>query len=129
MNDNLAYAEIEQLQSEDILETPENQDEDEDTEIQEAIITASLRQIDVLWLKKGSLKTHAFHKNGSLEISMCGQIVLEEIGEANLLMAKESHCPRCEKFIRRLSRAKPVSPGLKEVLEIHNQSALNEEAV
>ena len=120
MKENLAYVEAEDLQlEEDTLEVQEEQ----------SPVAAIIRRVDVVWLKKGNIQTHAFHKNGSFEISMCGKIVLEEIRGASLVMAKESNCPRCEKFIRRLSRIKPTSSGLKSVLDLHNQSELNSEVV
>ena len=124
MSDNLAYIETEELQLvEETLEIQEEQD------AEQFPVATIVRQVDVVWLKKGNIKTHAFHKNGSFEISMCGQIVLEEIREASLVIAKESNCPRCEKFIRRLSRIKPTSSGLKSVLDLHNQSELKTEVV
>ena len=125
MNDNLAYVEIEETQREEVLGIQE----DQDIETQEAVVPVGIRHVDVLWLKKGNLQTHAFHKNGNSEISLCGQIVLEEIRDTNVQMLKGSNCPRCEKFIRRLSRIKPTSAGLKAVLDIHNQNASIEEAV
>ena len=98
MDDNLAYVEIEQSQSE---MSKENQNPD----------AASLRAVNVVWLSRGC-KTHAFHQNGSLDVSVCGQVVLEELGAISQPSAKDTNCKRCEKYIRKLSN-KTNQPGVE----------------
>lgn len=109
MNNNLAYADIDKVQL-----IP-------DSEIQNTDEPAALRELKMIWLKKGFLQAHAFHRNGSMSISICGQETTENFTNINQPDARDAtNCARCEKLIRKLSRMKPISSGFREILSVHH---------
>ncbi len=124
MNENLAYVENEALIDEALVDIAEQAESAQSLEIQNAEEAVFVRIVDVIWIKRG--QTHAFHKNGSMNVSLCGQEIFEVAKDVNQSAAREANCIRCEKFVRKLSRMSPTSQRLKEILSIHSQAPESE---